>query len=46
MFNFDEFITFVKYNNVAGIANPQSELDEISLQDLRILFEAYEAAHS
>lgn len=41
MFDMNDFIEFIKNNNVAGIANPIDDLDKISLQDLKILYSYY-----
>jgi len=43
--NVDKIIKFIEENNIPGIPNPISDLDKISLQDLRIILESYELAH-
>lgn len=43
MIDFQKFLEFIKTNDVAGIANPLSDSDEISIQDLKILYEEYVA---
>lgn len=38
----DEIIREIEWNSVSGVPNPTNELDKISLQDLRLVFEAME----